>query len=107
VLHDLLKERSTVSIETIQRVVCEYYGVRLSDLLSQKRSRNIAFPRQVGMYLARKLAHASFPTIGDRFGGRDHSTVIHANNVIEGRLKNDLRLRSSLDELERLTNTKT
>src|SRR5262249_31940256 len=105
VLHDLLKERSTVSIETIQRVVCEYYGVRLSDLLSQKRSRNIAFPRQVAMYLARRLARASFPSIGERFGGRDHSTVIHANRVIEDRLKNDQRLRGSLDELERQANT--
>jgi len=106
VLHDLLKERSTVSIETIQRVVCEYYGVRLSDLLSQKRSRNIAFPRQVGMYLSRRLARASFPAIGERFGGRDHSTVIHANKVVEDRLKTDQRLRGSLDELERLANTK-
>jgi len=106
VLHDLLRDRSTVSIETIQRIVCEYYGIRLGDLLSPERTRNIAFPRQMGMYLSRKLTGSSFPAIGERFGGRDHSTVIHANNAIARRLKDDQRLRSSLDELERLVNTK-
>jgi len=78
VLQDLLRDRSTVSIEAIQRVVCEHYGLRLTDLLSKKRTRNIAFPRQVAMYLSRKLTGGSFPTIGERFGGRDHSTVIHS-----------------------------
>ena len=107
VLHDLLRDRSTVSIDTIQRVVCEYYGLRLNDLLSKKRTRNIAFPRQVGMYLSRKLTGESFPAIGERFGGRDHSTVIHANNTIERRLKDDQRLRSSVDEIEQLANSKT
>jgi chromosomal replication initiator protein len=106
VLHELLRDRSAVSIETIQRVVCEFYGIRLTDLLSKKRTRNIAFPRQVGMYLSRKLTGGSFPTIGDQFGGRDHSTVIHANNTIEKRLKDDQRLRSSIDELERLVSAK-
>jgi len=106
VLHDLLRERRTVSIETIQRVVCERYSVRLADLLSKKRSRNIAFPRQIAMYLARKLTASSFPAIGERFGGRDHSTVIHATSTIDRRLKNDDRLRSDLEELERLTHAK-
>ena len=106
VLHDLLRDRSTVSIETIQRVVCEYYGIRLSDLLSKKRARNIAFPRQVGMYLSRKLTSGSFPTIGERFGGRDHSTVMHANQSISRRVKIDEGLRASIEELERLAHTK-
>jgi len=106
VLHELLRDRSTVSIDTIQRVICEFYDVRLNDLLSKKRTRNISFPRQIGMYLSRKLTGESFPAIGGRFGGRDHSTVIHANNTIERRLKDDQRLRSSIDELQRLVNTK-
>lgn len=106
VLHDLLRDRSTVSIDTIQRVVCEFYDIRLNDLLSKKRTRSISFPRQIGMYLSRKLTGESFPAIGGRFGGRDHSTVIHANNTIEKRLKDDQRLRSALDELQRLVNTK-
>jgi chromosomal replication initiator protein len=103
VLQDLLRDRSTVSIETIQRIVCEHYGLRLSDLLSKKRTRNIAFPRQIAMYLARKLTGSSFPMIGERFGGRDHSTVIHANSSIERRIKDDQRLRYSVEELARLS----
>ncbi len=106
VLHDLLRDRATVSIETIQRIVCERYGLRLTDLLSKKRTRNIAFPRQIAMYLARKMTGGSFPTIGERFGGRDHSTVIHATNSIDRRLKDDERLRASLEELERLAQTR-
>lgn len=106
VLQDLLRDRSTVSIDTIQRIVCEHYGIRLGDLLSKKRTRNIAFPRQVAMYLARKLSGSSFPAIGDRFGGRDHSTVIHANQTVERRLKEDQRLRASVDELERLSHAR-
>ncbi len=107
VLQDLLRDRSTVSIETIQRVVCEHHGIRLGDLLSQKRTRNIAFPRQIAMFLARKLTGSSFPVIGERFGGRDHSTVIHGNNTIERRLKDDHQLRAVIDELERLARTKS
>jgi chromosomal replication initiator protein len=107
VLQDLLQDRSTVSIDTIQRIICEHYGIRLSDLLSKKRTRNIAFPRQIAMYLSRKLTGGSFPTIGDRFGGRDHSTVIHATTTIQQRLKDDPRLRMSVEEFERLARTKT
>lgn len=107
VLHDLLRDRSTVSIEAIQRVVCEHFGVRLSDLLSKKRTRSIAFPRQVAMYLARKLTGSSFPVIGERFGGRDHSTVIHATNTVEQKLKTDTRLRVSVEDLERVAQSNT
>ncbi len=101
VLHDLLRDRSTISIDVVQRVVCEHYGLRLSDLLSKRRTSKLAFPRQVAMYLARKLTGGSFPTIGERFGGRDHSTVIHANKVITNRVKTDERLRATVEELER------
>jgi chromosomal replication initiator protein len=107
VLHELLRDRATISVDTIQKLVCDHYGVRLSDLLSKKRTRSVAFPRMVGMYLARKLTGGSFPSIGDRFGGRDHSTVIHATHTVERKLKNDLALRASLDELERLAHGKT
>jgi chromosomal replication initiator protein len=106
VLHDLLRDRSTISIDAVQRVVCEHYGLRLSDLLSKRRTNKIAFPRQVAMYLARKLTGGSFPTIGERFGGRDHSTVIHANKVITRRVNTDERFRATVDELERLAHGK-
>jgi len=101
VLQDLIRDRRVVSIDTIQRVVCEFYGLRLNDLLSKRRSRNIAQPRQVAMYLTRKLTGESFPTIGERFGGRDHSTVIHATATVERRMQNDDALRTAVEEMER------
>ena len=71
-------------------------------LRSKKRTRNVALPRQVAMYLCRRYTEASFPVIGDRFGGRDHSTVIHANHVVERRLEEDAAFRASVERLERL-----
>ena len=70
--------RPGVTIESIQKVVCEFFRIRPTDLRSKRRTRTIAVPRQVAMYLCRRHTNASFPVIGDRFGGRDHSTVIHA-----------------------------
>jgi len=101
VLQDLLRDRRRVGIESIQKAVCELYGIGLVDLLSKKRTRNIALPRQVAMFLARRLTADSFPTIGQHFGGRDHSTVIHAINAIEERIQADQELRSVVDQLER------
>lgn len=77
-LRDLLAlQDRLVSIENIQRTVAEYYKLRVSDLLSQRRSRSIARPRQVAMALAKELTNHSLPEIGDAFGGRDHTTVLH------------------------------
>ncbi len=101
VLKDLLRDRRAITIETIQASVCDHYGVRIGDLLSQKRTRNISGPRQVAMYLARKLTPASFPAIGERFGNRDHSTVIHAFTTINQKLVEDGALRSAIDQIER------
>lgn len=67
-----------VSLENIQRVVTEYYKIKMADLLSKRRSRTIARPRQMAMYLAKELTNHSLPEIGDAFGGRDHTTVLHA-----------------------------
>jgi chromosomal replication initiator protein len=78
-LKDLLAaQERLVSIENIQKTVAEYYKIRLADLLSKRRSRSIARPRQVAMALARELTNHSLPEIGDAFGGRDHTTVMHA-----------------------------
>ncbi len=83
-LRDLLgfQERQ-VSVNNIQKKVAEYFGVRVSDLLSKRRSRNITRPRQVAMALAKELTNDSLPSIGDAFGGRDHTTVLHACRKIE------------------------
>ena len=67
-----------VSIEEIQRKVAEHYNLRLTDMVSARRARNVARPRQVAMYLAKQLTQRSLPEIGRRFGNRDHTTVMHA-----------------------------
>ncbi|MGH8250134.1 MAG: chromosomal replication initiator protein DnaA [Steroidobacteraceae bacterium] len=78
-LKDLLAaQERLVTIENIQKTVAEYYKIRVADLLSKRRSRSIARPRQIAMALARELTNHSLPEIGDAFGGRDHTTVIHA-----------------------------
>ena len=84
-LRDLLAlQDRLVSIENIQKTVADYYKIRVADLLSKKRSRSIARPRQVAMALAKELTNHSLPEIGDAFGGRDHTTVLHACRRIEG-----------------------
>ena len=83
-LRDLLAlQDRLVSIENIQKTVAEYFKIRVADLLSKKRSRSIARPRQIGMALAKELTNHSLPEIGDAFGGRDHTTVLHGCRRIE------------------------
>jgi chromosomal replication initiator protein len=77
--------RHTVSVETIQEVVGHRFGLSVADLVSHRREREVSYPRQLAMYLSRVLAEASFPTIAEKFGGRDHSTVMYAVRVIENR----------------------
>src|SRR5579862_1344619 len=104
VLQSVLRDRGdrAITIESIQKAVCEYYRIRPNDLRSKKRARTVVQPRQVAMYLCRRYTDASFPVIGDRFGGRDHSTVIHAAQVVERRLRNDPAFRTTLEHIERL-----
>ncbi|MGH7788893.1 MAG: chromosomal replication initiator protein DnaA [Candidatus Binatia bacterium] len=104
VLQSVLRDRAdrAVTIESIQKAVCEFFRIRPTDLRSKKRTRTIAQPRQVAMYLCRRYTDASFPVIGDRFGGRDHSTVIHAAQVVERRLRDDPTFRATVERLERL-----
>ncbi len=84
-LRDLLAlQDKLITIENIQRTVAEYYKVKIADLLSKRRSRSVARPRQVAMALAKELTNHSLPEIGDAFGGRDHTTVLHACRVIAG-----------------------
>ena len=83
-LRDLLAlQDKLVTVENIQRTVAEYYKVKVADLLSKRRSRSIARPRQMAMALAKELTNHSLPEIGDHFGGRDHTTVIHACRKIK------------------------
>ncbi len=104
VLQSVLRDRKdrAITIESIQKAVCDFFNIRPNELRSKKRTRTVALPRQVAMYLCRRYTQASFPVIGDRFGGRDHSTVIHAAQVIERRLKDDPGFRATVEQLERI-----
>jgi chromosomal replication initiator protein len=90
-----------ITVENIQKTTCDYFNIKLGDLKAKRRTQNIALPRQVAMYLCRKHTDASFPGIGDKFGGRDHSTVIHASRTIERKMKEDPNMQSTIEKLER------
>ncbi|MFV9510298.1 chromosomal replication initiator protein DnaA [Tepidibacillus sp. LV47] len=89
-----------ITIYSIQKAVAEYYGIKLEDLKAKKRTRAVAFPRQVAMYLSRELTDLSLPKIGEDFGGRDHSTVIHAYEKIVSELKTDVELQQAIKILK-------
>jgi chromosomal replication initiator protein len=90
VLKDLIHdEEKALTVEYVQKIVCEYFGLRVQDIKAKKRTRDIAFPRQVAMYLSKFLTDSSLSEIGKGFGGKDHSTVIHACKLIGARMKED------------------
>ncbi|WP_346328940.1 chromosomal replication initiator protein DnaA [Iodidimonas sp. SYSU 1G8] len=102
VLQDLIRSNDRrVSISEIQRHVAEYFNVRLSDLLSARRARAVARPRQVAMYLSKQLTSRSLPEIGRKFGGRDHTTVMHAVRRIEELRETDSGLDQDIENLRR------
>lgn len=100
-LQDILQEeaQNQITIEKIQKKVAEYYQLRMADMLSKRRPSNIAFPRQVAMYLSRMLTSHSLQEIGDSFGGRDHGTVIHACKTVENIMDQDDSVKRSIDYL--------
>lgn len=107
VLQNTLKGfHKEVTVENIQKTICDYFNIKMGDLKAKRRTRNIALPRQVAMYLCRKHTSTSFPGIGYKFGGRDHSTVIHASKTIEKRLKEDPYFQATIEKLEKNLNLK-
>lgn len=102
-LKDLLTlQAKLVTIDNIQRTVAEYYKVKISDLLSKRRSRSIARPRQMAMALAKELTNHSLPEIGDSFGGRDHTTVLHAVRKVQELLGTHIELKDDYKNLLRI-----
>jgi len=102
-LRDLLSLQSRqITIENIQRVVAEYYNIRVSDLHSKRRSRSITRPRQVAMAISKELTKNSLPEIGDLFGGRDHTTVIHACKKVEELKSTDIKMMEDYNNIKRL-----
>ena len=103
VLQDLLRANDRkVTIDEILRHISEYYNLRMSELLSARRARDIARPRQVGMYLAKQLTSRSLPEIGRKFGGRDHTTVMHAVRKIDDLRRTDSVLEDDINRLSHL-----
>jgi chromosomal replication initiator protein len=88
-----------VTIERIQELVSERFSLSLSELCGDKRSQNIVYPRQVAMYLSRELTDSSLPKIGKQFGGRDHTTVIHATSKIARMIREDRSVYNLVQEL--------
>ena len=93
------KQNKSITIDLIQDVVAAYFNLRVEDLKSQRRTRNVAYPRQIAMYLSRKLTDMSLPKIGEEFGGRDHTTVIHAYEKISESLNKDESLEHTINDI--------
>ncbi|AGK95117.1 chromosomal replication initiator protein DnaA [Clostridium pasteurianum] len=100
------KQSRQVTVGLIQDIVANYYSLRIEDFKSARRTRNIAYPRQIAMYLCRKLTDMSLPKIGEEFGGRDHTTVIHAYEKISGGLKKDESLKNAISDITKKINQK-
>lgn len=107
-LKDIISNKHTrqVTIELIQDIVSNTYNLSIDDFKSARRTRNIAYPRQIAMYLCRKLTDMSLPKIGEEFGGRDHTTVIHAYEKISGELKKDESLKTIISDITKKINQK-
>ncbi len=101
-LKDILREEGArkVTIDSIQKTVSEHFDINITDMTSRRRPANIAFARQVAMYLSRKLTQSSLMEIGEAFGGRDHGTVIHAVRKVEQTVTKDISVRDTVDMLD-------
>jgi chromosomal replication initiator protein len=102
-LREILSEegRYAVNIEVIQRKVAEHFDIRLADMTSKRRPENIAFPRQIAMFLSRQMTETSLSAIGEAFGGRDHGTVLHACRLVKDRMEVDANVRQVVSYLEK------
>jgi len=107
VLRDVLTtSQKKITIEIIQRAVCDYFNIKLSEISDKKRTQSIAYPRQIAMYLSRELTNESLPQIGKSFGGRDHTTVMHAIKKITSALEKDQNVKEELDKIIRIITSK-
>jgi chromosomal replication initiator protein len=99
--HLLQPKAVTITIDDIKGAVATHFSIKVSDMVSKRRTRNLSFPRHIAMYLCRKHTTASYPEIGSNFGGRDHSSVIHAANVVASKVKVDSEIAALVQEIER------
>ncbi len=102
ILKDILhKKNQEIPVEEIQKAVAAHYNIKVSELKSQKRLKALIIPRQVAMYISRTMTSCSYPEIGLKFGGKDHSTIIHAIKKIEKALEDDYRLRATIETIKK------
>jgi len=102
VLKDIIVEKNKdITIEMIQKYVADYFNLKISDLKSEKRLKNMVIPRQIAIYLCRELTKASYPEIGDKFGGKDHSTIIHSVKKITKHISFDFEMKNNLETIRR------
>jgi len=101
-LKDIIPSRKprSITVQTIQEIVADKYNITLEDFAARKRTRSIAFPRQIAMYLSRQMTDLSLPKIGEKFGGRDHTTVIHAFDKITEMIESDSVLKDEIEEIK-------
>jgi len=103
-LKHLISNNKKITINDIKEVIANYYNISIEDLVSKKKTKNIAYPRQIAMYIARKLTDLSLPKLGEEFGGRDHSTVLHAYNKVEEDMENSQEVKKGVDDLISMLN---
>jgi chromosomal replication initiator protein len=101
-LKDIIPKEKPITIDLIQAKTADYFDLHILDMKKKNRSKNVALPRQIAMYLSRELTKHSLPEIGDAFGGRDHSTIIHAHKKIRKGLKEDENLARMVDDLKQI-----
>lgn len=102
VLKDIIVEKNReLNVEIIQKSVAEYFNIRVSELKSDKRLKNLVIPRQIAIYLCREMTKSSYPEIGEKFGGKDHSTIIHSFKKISKLITSDAELKTTVDTLKR------
>jgi len=102
VLKDIIVDKSRdVTIEMIQKQVAEFFKIKLADLKSEKRLKVVVVPRQIAIYLCRELTKSSYPEIGEKFGGKDHSTIIHSVKKIDRLVHQDLEIKETVEQLKR------
>ena len=97
----LVKNTNVITSKLIMQIVCKFFNIKVSDIVSDKRSNSVAFPRQIAMYLCREIANMSFPAIGKDFGGRDHSTVLHAYSKIKDEYDNNPETRDLIEDIKK------
>jgi chromosomal replication initiator protein len=91
-----------VTVDDIKKAVANHFSIKVSEIISKRRTKNLSFPRHIAMYLCRKHTTASYPEIGEHFGGRDHSSVIHAASVVSSKLSTDAKVKEIIESIERI-----